>query len=163
MKAFTVREPWATLFALEKKPDETRSRPTSYRGPVAIHTSARTPVKQFNEAMERAAVLAAFRDYSTRDTFIFHLKNGAAPGCFVAVAELYDCLPVEQVEDDGLGDYSPGRFVWRTRSLRRVAPFPAKGFLGLWNVKPEDVVRLVEAEKQAAKELAAREPREARS
>lgn len=156
MKAFTVREPWATLIALGKKPEETRSRPTKYRGPVAVHTSARTPFGQFAAVMEEDRVKIAFRDYSTRDLFVYHVSGGMALGCFVAVAELYDCVPVEQVEDDGLGDYSPGRWAWRLEDVRRVAPFRAKGFLGLWSVKPGDVARLVEAEAKAAKELAGR-------
>ena len=37
MKAITVRQPWAQLIVTGRKTIETRPRPTSYRGRVAIH------------------------------------------------------------------------------------------------------------------------------
>lgn len=39
MKAITITEPWATLVAIGAKQIETRSWPTSYRGPIAIHAA----------------------------------------------------------------------------------------------------------------------------
>lgn len=39
MKAITIREPWATLMAIGAKQIETRSWPTNYRGPIAIHAA----------------------------------------------------------------------------------------------------------------------------
>lgn len=39
MKVLTVTEPWATLIAIGAKQIETRSWPTGYRGPIAIHAS----------------------------------------------------------------------------------------------------------------------------
>lgn len=46
MKALTVTEPWATLIAIGAKRIETRSWPTEYRGPVAIHSRARGPIPE---------------------------------------------------------------------------------------------------------------------
>lgn len=40
MKALTVRQPWATLLAIEAKAVETRSWKTDYRGPVLMPTLA---------------------------------------------------------------------------------------------------------------------------
>lgn len=37
MKAVTLTQPWATLVAIGAKQIETRSWPTNYRGPLAIH------------------------------------------------------------------------------------------------------------------------------
>lgn len=44
MKALTVHQPYASLIAIGAKRIETRSWSTSYRGPLAIHAAALTPV-----------------------------------------------------------------------------------------------------------------------
>ena len=41
MKALTLYQPYATAIALGLKKYETRSWATSYRGPLAIHTSVK--------------------------------------------------------------------------------------------------------------------------
>ena len=43
MKAITIRQPWASLITLGVKTIETRSSPTKYRGPLAIHAGAHRP------------------------------------------------------------------------------------------------------------------------
>ena len=43
MKALTVRQPWASLIAVGAKRVETRSWPTAYRGPRAIHVGMHAP------------------------------------------------------------------------------------------------------------------------
>jgi hypothetical protein len=43
MKALTLTQPWATLVAIGAKTIETRSWPTSYRGPLAIHAAKGYP------------------------------------------------------------------------------------------------------------------------
>ena len=45
MKALTIRQPWASLFALGIKQMETRSWDTKYRGPVAIHAGLAMPCR----------------------------------------------------------------------------------------------------------------------
>lgn len=57
MKALTIWQPWASLIACGAKRYETRSWPTKYRGPIAIHAAAKDPNKlplQGKEALERA-------------------------------------------------------------------------------------------------------------
>ena len=41
MKALSLRQPWASLIADGRKTIETRTWRTHYRGPLAIHASAR--------------------------------------------------------------------------------------------------------------------------
>ena len=41
MKALSLRQPWASLIANGRKTIETRTWRTHYRGPLAIHASAR--------------------------------------------------------------------------------------------------------------------------
>lgn len=45
MKAITIRQPWAGLIAVGEKVYETRSWPTKYRGPIAIHAGKSDPLK----------------------------------------------------------------------------------------------------------------------
>lgn len=57
MKALTIWQPWASLIACGAKRYETRSWPTKYRGPIAIHAAVKDPNKlplQGKEALERA-------------------------------------------------------------------------------------------------------------
>lgn len=56
MKALTIWQPWASLIACGAKRYETRSWPTKYRGPIAIHAAVKDPNKlplQGKEAFER--------------------------------------------------------------------------------------------------------------
>ena len=41
VKAITIWQPWASLVAVGAKTMETRSWPTKYRGPIAIHAAQR--------------------------------------------------------------------------------------------------------------------------
>lgn len=41
--------------------------------------------------------------------------------------------PVETISDDGFGDYTPGRWVWKLDDVRPLAePPPVKGAQGWW-------------------------------
>lgn len=46
MKAITIWQPWASLIACGVKQYETRSWPTKYRGPIAIHAAAMDMVRR---------------------------------------------------------------------------------------------------------------------
>lgn len=57
MKALTIWQPWASLIARGVKQYETRSWPTKYRGPIAIHAAVKDPNKlpgAVKEELERA-------------------------------------------------------------------------------------------------------------
>jgi activating signal cointegrator 1 len=45
MKVLTLTQPWATLVAIGAKTIETRSWPTKYRGPLAIHAAKHIPTE----------------------------------------------------------------------------------------------------------------------
>ena len=66
------------------------------------------------------------------------------------MAELFDCVPVEDLGVDpverAFGDYSPGRFGWRLASVVRLpVPVPARGMQGLWPITPETLNILEQA------------------
>lgn len=121
MKAITLHQPWASLMAAGIKTIETRSSPTAYRGPLAIHAG-----KQM-----------AFDDYLLE---LLHSDGFELPrGGVLCIVELFEVVPTETIrglskEEYAFGDFSDGRFAWRTRMLEVFKePIPARGLQGLWN------------------------------
>lgn len=146
MKTITLWQPWATLVMLRLKGFETRSWPTKYRGPLAIHAGKRVD----QEACEREPIRSELAKYGfTAD----NLPTGAVLGAVV----LTDCLRSMDTWTDGYilengvyvyspeyeyGDFTPGRYAWELREAREFPrPIPAKGKQGLWNW--EDIHGLV--------------------
>ena len=134
MKAISLYQPWASAMASGVKQIETRSWPTGYRGDLVI-CSAKRSLDQVG--------LSVARD---NNISMMAMKFGFA----LCVVELYDCVPtqefhravpmkVTQTEAD-LGDYTPGRFAWLTRNVRRIRPVvPVTGHQGFWNLSSETV------------------------
>jgi len=150
MKCLTVKQPWASLIALGAKHNETRSWYTNYRGPLAIHASARMN-------LEQRALCVESPIWSVRRM----VPSEYPLGSVIALVNLVDCLPI--VADDGpypndavmmniaglcrpgnltepelsFGDYTPGRYAWIFSDVRQVEPVPCRGRLGLWNLPQE--------------------------
>jgi hypothetical protein len=145
MKALSIRQPWIWAIIAEGKWPENRSRPTSYRGPLALHasrgydTDATLPVLEADEQLMKA------QDEGTD----VRLTTGA----ILAVAELSGCHPADECEREwGFCTpwAEPGLWHWEIGSVRPLArPVPAKGMLGLWKV-PEDAERAVRAQLEAS-------------
>jgi hypothetical protein len=140
MRAITVRNPYAWAIATGHKDVENRTRPTSYRGDIAIHSGA-----AWHKAgsMDRRVIDAWWGGPDNGITRIDAADfAGAWFGRVLAVAELYDCHQA----DSGCcwsewGD--PEGFHLMLRNVRRLyRPVPAKGVLGLW-LLPDDVERAV--------------------
>lgn len=114
MRALSLRQPWASMIASGSKTIETRTWRTNYRGPLAIHASAR-PYKDMD------------------------LPTGG----IIAVARLYDCRPMEAADEDAacISLYD-GAYAWLLADVQPVALIPCKGMLGLW-VPPEDIIQML--------------------
>jgi activating signal cointegrator 1 len=115
MKALTLIQPWASLIADGRKPVETRSRPLSHRGPLAIHAGNkvdREACKQFGYDPDSIPV-----------------------GAVLCIVDMVDCVkfPSPHVTPDLYGDYTPGRYGYILELLERFAPVPARGYQCLWN------------------------------
>lgn len=145
MKALTLSQPWATLVAIGAKRIETRSWPTKYRGPLAIHAAKSGP----------DVARDAFPD---RGRFIDALKAGGADpwnlprGAIVATCRLVGCFKIsrsatyqlvtgERIEilepEESFGDYTPGRYGWLLADVKPLPKaIPARGALGLWTWEP---------------------------
>lgn len=110
------------------KQNETRSWRTSYRGDLVICSAKRKPSPEEVAALE-----------------IYEPTVAMPCGCALCIVEIYDCVPtalfhgptplkISQAESD-LGDYTPGRFAWRTRNCRPLRPpVPTRGCQGLWTL-----------------------------
>jgi activating signal cointegrator 1 len=131
--AISLWEPWASAMALGLKENETRDWPTHYRGPLVICAAKRKMTRD---------------DLDTYDALVKPEEAYTIPyGCAVCVIEVYDCiptrlyhgatpLPISQLES-ALGNYTTGRFAWRTRNLRRLAtPIPVAGKQGFFHLPP---------------------------
>lgn len=160
LRAITLWQPWASLWALQLKRFETRSWETRYRGQIAIHAAK----KLFNTDCYLDRELYPFADaLGLPDIYSF---DKLPYGCVVATAELVGCYPMigrisvegkavyAQYRKDGhieevtgkellFGDWTPGRFAWEIKNVKLLPePVPMKGAQGLWTVRdPELVLR----------------------
>jgi hypothetical protein len=139
MKAITIHQPWATLIALGEKEYETRSWPTKYRGPIAIHAG----MKLNKEAIQEKVIYMAILEHG------HHVMRDMPQGAIVATAVLEDCIKSVETWTDGyvlengvyvyspeydFGDFTPGRYAWKLSNVKMLPePIPAKGQQGLWN------------------------------
>lgn len=153
LKAITLQQPWATLVAIGAKRIETRSWSTSYRGPLAIASSARQG-KAGKALMCDPQCYGAMQLYAASG--YWGGMAGHPYGAVIAVCNLVDCLPMEAhiclpgVFDEypelnttrelAFGDFNVfdaqnGRRRWAfvLEDIQALAiPVPVKGGLGLW-------------------------------
>lgn len=166
MKALTLTQPWASLVAVGAKRIETRSWPTNYRGPLAIHAAKGFGGGGGKRACEnlchlepfRSALLPAGRRSGGTRIFSFDMLP---VGAIVAVVELVDVVPTEraifamkvvgldmadEVEREAtFGNYAPTRYAWLLSNVRALdEPIDCRGALGLWEV-PADLLTLTES------------------
>lgn len=159
MKAITIQQPYAELISLELKHFETRSWPTKYRGPIAIH--AGKELYPITPEIKQAVEAAVFYNGPFHPSYLEDWTRGAV----IAIAEITGCYKVIghqfRAELNGrqfmnlggtvtaailennkwicgneldFGDYSKGRYAWRLENIQLLkTPIPAKGQQGLWN------------------------------
>ncbi|MCH9637772.1 MAG: ASCH domain-containing protein [Gammaproteobacteria bacterium] len=139
MKAISLWQPWASLMAVGAKRFETRSWSTKYRGPLAIHAA-----KRFQRHERELCGFEVFR--LALEAGGYESPDDLPLGALVAVVDLTDVLPTAPTLFEGFtfsareltfGDYTPGRFAWKTENLRRLeTPIPFRGAQGLFEVPP---------------------------
>jgi activating signal cointegrator 1 len=144
VKALSLWQPYASLLAAGKKRVETRSWPTSHRGPLLVHAAKKwdmdiaeiTRSEPFKLALAEIGIAIPDHGWSKRPA---DLPFGA----LVGRVDVVDCVPTEKVlfesidallydmlirpggpprdgtlrlppHEQPFGDYSPGRFAWLT-------------------------------------------------
>lgn len=139
MRCITIRQPWATLIAIQEKRFETRGWMTRYRGELAIHAGKQIDKEVCREEPIRSLLAAHGLTAEVLPT-----------GAFVAVCRLADCHPVldndgetailgqrERIvngQEYGFGDFAIGRYAWELTEMHKLQePVPAVGKQGIWN------------------------------
>ena len=124
IKALSLWQPWATLMALGHKRIETRSWSTAYRGWLAIH-AAKFWSRDLEAMCGSAPFLSALGPLTKRGV-IMHRPVADEPerilpfGAIVALVYVVDCFEIDALNwprndrEFKLGDYTPGRYQWRT-------------------------------------------------
>ena len=136
IKAISLWEPRATAMAWDLKRNETRSWPTAYKGALAICSAAR---KMTKDEVRTFDFIRSIQPAITAPTY----------GSVLCIVEIYDCVGTLSIQgisqwEARLGNYTPGRFAWRTRSVRKLRePLPIKGQQGLWELTPSVVAEIV--------------------
>lgn len=132
MKALSLWQPWASAIFLGLKAIETRSWETNYRGPLLIHAAKCWKGQQ--------------RQFADIEYSLGRLPDRVPLGALLGVAELVDCVPVDEIEflldpiERMYGNYSWGRFGLKLASIRAFTePLGYRGAQGFFNV-PDAVV-----------------------
>ena len=116
MKALSVRQPWASMIALNEKTIETRTWSTDYRGDLLIVSSRKPAIA------------------------------GLPLGQGLCVAQLIDCRPMTIEDEPAakceMYEYGISAFAWCLANIRPVETFPVRGQLGLYEVDDE-MIKLV--------------------
>lgn len=102
MKALSLRQPWASLIADGRKTIETRTWRTRYRGPLAIHASARPYAD-----LPTGGIIAVAWLYGCR-------------------------AMEESDEEDACIALFDGAYAWLLANVQPMPLIPCKGRLGLW-------------------------------
>ena len=107
MKALSLRQPWASLIADGRKTIETRTWRTHYRGPLAIHASARPYAD-----LPTGGIIAV--------AWLYDCRPMEAADEDAACIALYD-----------------GAYAWLLSDVQPIGLIPCKGMLGLWTPSEE--------------------------
>ena len=141
MKAITLWQPYASLMAAGIKRNETRGRLTHYRGDLVICSAKREMnCDEWPQALKNVV-------YDNAEKLMVQIgqEKTVGYGYALCIVEVCGCITSEEFVGNTLsmtefvcGDYSPGRFAWQTRNLRRLKePVPVKGAQGFFNLPPD--------------------------
>lgn len=166
MKAISLWQPWASAVAVGSKTMETRHWATKYRGQIVIHAAKRRVIDEligFNSSWNWVGALKPIgASFGNSGNFHDILPFGA----LVAVADLVDCRPTEdvrlgeidvkryQADDPGqlygwterqMGNFDLQRFAWTLENVLPLTdPIPYKGGQGFFNVPDELIAPVIE-------------------
>jgi hypothetical protein len=118
MKALTICQPYATMIVRGEKVIENRTWFTNHRGSIYIHAGKS-------------------RSWLT-DT---HVSGNMPFGAVVAIADLYDCVKLENLPAHLVGDRNAnGPYCWLLRNVTPIGPWPYRGAQGLFDIDDLDEV-----------------------
>lgn len=130
MKALTIRQPWASLILCGGKDIENRDWQTSYRGIVAVHSSAKMSRVDMEDACD---VMQGFVPRFSRTRF---QQDQFPTGAILGTVEIVDCVS----NSDSPWFFGKYGFVLEN-AVAFPQPIPCKGALGFWEVSADLVAR----------------------
>lgn len=136
MKALSIRNPWAAMIVSGQKRIENRSRRTTHRGLIALHSSGRDRWDFAGQASDLVAAEWRHLGWSgSPDRDSSHITHGAV----LAVAEIVDVCGWQGRSNCDCGPWAvPFQAHWKLANVRALAePIPCKGALGLWTLLDE--------------------------
>lgn len=120
MKALTIKAPWAWAIIHAGKDAENRTWATSYRGPLAIHSSGACARAYWGWA----------RDWMAKIGVSVPALDELLCGHVIGYVDIVDC-----VRDSSSPWAMTDHWHWVLANPRACEPFPARGSLGLWNLQ----------------------------
>jgi ASCH domain len=134
MKCLSLKQPFATLVITGRKRVETRSWPTTHRGPLAIQAT-----RQLDAEARSLCEREPFR--TVLESVGYRRIDRLPLGALLGTVEVTGCRPTEEVDVDpasdeaAFGDFRPGRWGWLfAEPTRLLKPLPCKGQLGLFDL-----------------------------
>lgn len=141
MKAWSLWQPWASLWLTPNKLHETRAWDLKHRGPLLVHATKHIEFKSVTPELE--AILDS--------EFGGHWGMDLPRGAIIGMVTITDCLPTTRFidrlsttdEDKVCGDWTPGRFaIRRAPTFKKFAnPIPFRGRQRHTFDVPDDLVR----------------------
>ncbi len=133
MKALSLWQPWASLWACGRKIHETRAYQTSHRGTLLIH-AAKTICTDIGDELREIC----------EDEFGARWARDLPAGALIGMCELVGCTPTQYMhvddEERAQGNFTPGRYAWSCQNSRVFdRPIPYRGMQMLFEV-PDHVI-----------------------
>ncbi len=128
MKALSLWQPWASLWACGRKTYETRSWSTDYAGAIAVHAAKRIETN----------ISDALREIC-EDEFGGHWTVELPAGALIAVCDRVICKPTDRLhvddEEFAQGNFTSGRFAWDPFNMHELPqPIAWRGMQGLFDI-----------------------------
>lgn len=136
VKVITLKQPWAYLYAIGAKKNETRSWKTEFRGELFIHASAKINFSDLELCRESPHFKKYIPDPSS---------GILVQGAIIGKVNLTDIVRTEEIldtissEEKAFGDYSANRYAWKGEGAVLLPnPIFLKGKLSIWDYEMED-------------------------
>ena len=157
MHCVSLHQFWASLVEIRAKLIETRHWPTHYRGPLAIHASATTPVYARDEYRENEPVRRLLLEHFGIENE-YSMQRKLPRGAVVAVVDLVDVIQVPTLpisldelvpakyrtaDFQSFGNFKPERYLWLLDNVRRLRqPLKLKARQNVWPLA-DDIVEKI--------------------
>jgi len=133
-KALSIIQPWASAIAFAGKDIENRTWRTHYRGPLAIHASAKLYRDELDELRRvvRGGEKLPLNVWINKGRRQYGLEPEEEPDCsqIVAVAMLVDC-----VDKSSSPWWDKGKWGWVIAGVVPIVPIPRNGKRGVWDCR----------------------------